>query len=43
MRGRGYVQPYHSKLPIVTYAPEGFRVRYRAWVAGDEMGHSEAR
>lgn len=28
---------YNSKLPIVIYAPEGYEVRYKVWVAGDEQ------
>ena len=43
VRGKGYIQPYNSKLPIVTYVPEGFSVRYRIWAAGDDTGYAEAR
>ncbi len=43
VRGRGYIQPYNSKLPIVTYVPEGFSVRYRIWAAADNIGYAEAR
>ncbi len=43
VRGSGYMQPYNSKLPTVTYVPEGFSVRYRIWIAGDDIGHAEAR
>lgn len=28
---------YNSKLPIVFYAPQGIELRYRIWVAGDEL------
>lgn len=28
---------YNSKLPIVIYAPEGYEIRYKVWVAGDEQ------
>ena len=34
VRGEGYLQRYNSKLPIVTYVPEGFSVRYRIWSGG---------
>ena len=43
VRGRGFIQPYNSRLPIVTYVPEGFSVRYRIWAAGDDIGNAEAR
>ena len=43
VRGRGYLQPYNSRLPIVTYVPEGFSVRYRIWAAGDDIGHAKVR
>lgn len=43
VRGRGYIQTYNSKLPIVTYIPEGFSVRYRIWAAGDDIRNAEAR
>jgi len=43
VRGNGYLQPYNSKLPTVTYVPEGFSVRYRVWSAGDEITNAEAR
>jgi ecotin len=43
VRGDGYMQPYNSKLPTVTYVPEGFSVRYRIWTAGDEITNAEAR
>lgn len=36
--GDGYLLPYNSKLPVVTYAPEGFSVRYRIWNAAEETG-----
>jgi len=31
--GRGLLQRYNSKLPIVIYTPDGFSVRYRLWWA----------
>ena len=43
VRGGGYLQPYNSRLPIVTYIPEGFSVRYRIWAVSDGIGHAEAR
>jgi ecotin len=43
VRGDGYLQPYNSKLPTVTYVPEGFSVRYRIWSAGAEIAHAEVR
>jgi ecotin len=43
VRGSGFIQPYNSKLPVVTYVPNGFSVRYRIWAAGDEIGHAEVR
>jgi ecotin len=43
VRGGGYLQPYNSRLPLVTYIPEGFSVRYRIWVAGEDIGHAEVR
>lgn len=41
VRGKGFFQRYNSKLPVVTYVPEGFSVRYRIWAAGEEMGQAE--
>jgi ecotin len=43
VRGNGYLHPYNSKLPVVTYVPEGFSVGYRVWTAGDEIVNAEAR
>jgi len=43
VRGEGYLQPYNSRLPVVTYVPEGFSVRYRIWAAGDDVGLAETR
>mgnify|MGYP002064206180 FL=1 len=43
VRGQGYLQPYNSKLPVVTYVPEGFSVHYRVWAAGEDIGNAEAR
>jgi ecotin len=43
VRGQGFMQPYNSKLPVVTYVPEGFSVRYRIWAAGETIGTAEAR
>jgi ecotin len=37
VRGEGFLVRYNSKLPVVTYLPEGFEVRYRIWAAGDEV------
>ncbi|NJN48033.1 MAG: serine protease inhibitor ecotin [Candidatus Competibacteraceae bacterium] len=39
--GDGFMQRYNSKLPVVTYVPEGFEVRYRIWTAGSEMGQAK--
>lgn len=39
--GEGFLQRYNSKLPVVTYVPEGFEVRYRIWSAGDAQGPAE--
>ena len=38
VRGDGFLQRYNSKLPVVTYVPEGFEVRYRIWFAAEETG-----
>lgn len=43
VQGEGYIQPYNSKLPVVTYVPEGFSVRYRIWEAQEAIGDAEAR
>jgi ecotin len=43
VRGAGYLQPYNSKLPVVTYVPEGFSVSYRIWEAQEAIGKAEAR
>lgn len=43
VQGGGFVQRYNSKLPVVTYVPEGFSVRYRIWVADDDIGYAEIR
>ena len=43
VRGNGYFQPYNSKLPTVTYVPEGFSVRYRIWSAGGGITNAQAR
>jgi ecotin len=43
VRGSGYFQRYNSKLPVVSYVPEGFSVRYRIWTPGDDVGHAEQR
>ncbi len=32
--GEPYLIRYNSRLPIVIYAPEGVKVRYRIWSAG---------
>ena len=34
--GEPYLIRYNSRLPIVTYTPEGVEVRYRIWSAGSE-------
>ncbi len=36
VRGKGFLERYNSKLPMVVYVPDGFQVRYRIWSAGDE-------
>jgi len=43
VQGEGYMQPYNSKLPVVTYVPEGFSVRYRIWEAQEAIGDAVAR
>jgi ecotin len=40
--GEGFLQRYNSKLPMVTYVPEGFEVRYRIWTAGEEIGRAKS-
>jgi ecotin len=40
VRGHGFLQRYNSKLPFVVYVPKGFEVRYRIWVAGNEIGRA---
>jgi len=40
--GDGFLQRYNSKLPFVVYAPKGFEVRYRIWVAQDDIGRATA-
>jgi ecotin len=37
VRGEGFLLRYNSKLPVVTYVPEGFEVHYRIWSAGNEV------
>ena len=43
VKGEGYLQPYNSKLPVVTYVPDGFSVRYRIWTAAGDLGYAEVR
>ena len=43
VRGDGFLQRYNSKLPVVTYVPEGFEVRYRIWAVGDEIGRADPK
>ncbi len=43
VRGKGFLQRYNSKLPMVVYVPEGFEVRYRIWQAGNEIGLAKPR
>jgi ecotin len=40
VRGEGFKLRYNSKLPVVSYVPPGFEVRYRIWTAGAEIGHA---
>ena len=40
VRGEGFLQRYNSKLPVVTYVPQGFSVRYRIWAASEAMGQA---
>ena len=40
--GEGFLQRYNSKLPVVTYVPEGFAVRYRIWSAAKQTGEASA-
>lgn len=41
VQGNGYKLRYNSKLPVVVYVPDGFKVRYRIWAAGDELLQAE--
>mgnify|MGYP001032050054 CR=1 FL=1 len=42
VHGEGFRVRYNSKLPVVVYVPEDFRVRYRIWQAGAEIGEASA-
>jgi ecotin len=42
VNGEGFLQRYNSKLPIVVYVPGGFEVRYRIWVAQEDIGRAAA-
>lgn len=37
VQGDGFFQRYNSRLPYVVYVPEGYAVKYRVWVAGEEV------
>ena len=37
VRGEGFLLRYNCQLPVVTYVPEGFEVRFRIWTAGNEV------
>ena len=39
--GEGLLVRYNGKLPVVTYVPEGFEVRYRIWAAGEAVGRAQ--
>ena len=43
VRGKGFLQRYNSKLPMVVYVPLGFEVRYRIWQAGKKIGRAEQK
>lgn len=42
VRGEGFMQRYNSKLPVVTYVPQGFSVHYRIWTAAETTGKAVA-
>lgn len=37
VHGDGFRVRYNSQLPVVSYVPEGFQVRYRIWSAAEEV------
>ncbi|MGW8309556.1 MAG: serine protease inhibitor ecotin [Thiogranum sp.] len=41
VQGKGFLQRYNSKLPMVVYVPEGFQVRYRIWSAATDVGMAQ--
>jgi ecotin len=41
VQGKGFLQRYNSKLPMVVYVPEGFQVRYRIWSASKHVGRAQ--
>lgn len=43
VRGEGFRIRYNSKLPVVSYVPESFEVRYRIWAAGEDIQEAEPR
>jgi ecotin len=42
VNGDGFLQRYNGRLPIVVYVPKGFEVRYRIWVAQQDVGEAQA-
>jgi ecotin len=41
VQGKGFLQRYNSKLPMVVYVPEGFQVRYRIWSAAPDISMAQ--
>ena len=41
--GEPYLIQYHSKFPIVVYAPEGVEVRYRLWRGDSETSQIDEK
>ena len=34
---------YNSKLPLIVYVPEGVQVKYRVWLAGEDLVNAEVK
>lgn len=43
VQGEGFLVRYNSQLPVVVYVPEGFEVRWRAWLPSATIGHAAPR
>jgi len=37
MRGTGFLHGYNSRSPIVVYVPDGFKVKFRIWIANSDI------